>query len=547
MRASFYERLSALDQSFLAFETPNASMHVALTAIFESGSLATAQGGVDIDRIRQHIAARLRLTPRYRQRLMHTPAVGDAIWVDDDRFDLAYHVRHASLPRPGGERQLQRRCAEILERPLDRRRPLWEMWIIEGLSGGRFAMLAKVHHCMVDGIAGVDILAALLDTAPCEDAEPIEPWTPRPIPTERELLGAEMRRRARATIGLMRGLGGALRAPRQTGRELGERAVAFVRLLRHLGRAPSTPFNLPIGPHRRIDWLSLELATIKAVRTALGGTINDVVLTTVAGAVGKLLARRRVRLDGEFRTVIPVSVRGADERGTPGNRVSVWLTTLPVHEPDARRRLAAVSAMTAQLKDDKEALGAEVITQAAEWTTANVINLATQFINSARRFNLIVTNVPGPPIPFYLLGARMAAAYPHLPLFENQGLGVALFSYAGTLYWGVGADWNQMPDLNEFIGDIAASFDELCAAARDAALPTVAQPSVPTPRPARQQRLTASRASAATPSAAPAAARGTDARTRAAFAADGLRRAAPAPRIGTGRSSRSTAHPGAPR
>ncbi len=266
-----------------------------------------------------------------------------------------------------------------------------------------------------------------------------------------------------------------------------------------------------------------------------------------AAALQKGGCRRGVRLDGEFRTVVPVSVRGADERDVPGNRVSVWLTTLPVDEPDARRRLAAVRAMTAQLKDNKEAMGAEVITQAAEWTTANVINLATQFINSARRFNLIVTNVPGPPIPFYLLGARMVAAYPHLPLFENQGLGVALFSYAGTLYWGVGGDWNQMPDLNEFIGDIAESFDVLCAAAREAALPTMARPSVPTPRRPRQPRLTARGAAAATPSAAPAPARGTDARTRAARTADGLRRAAPGPRIGTGRSSRSTAHPGAPR
>src|SRR5512144_2084697 len=206
MRASFYERLTALDQSFLAFETPNASMHVALTAIFEPGSLSTPQGGIDVDRIRRHIAARLRFIPRYRQRLMYTPVMSDAIWVDDDHFDLGYHVRHASLPRPGGERQLQRRCAEILERPLDRQHPLWEVWIIEGLSGGRFAMLAKVHHCMVDGIAGVDILAALLGTEPCESLEPIEPWAPRPMPSDRDLLRDEVRRRTRASLELVQTL-----------------------------------------------------------------------------------------------------------------------------------------------------------------------------------------------------------------------------------------------------------------------------------------------------------------------------------------------------
>jgi len=545
MRDSFYERLTALDQSFLAFETPNAYMHVAITAVFEPGSLATGQGGVDVDRIRQHIAARLRLIPRYRQRLTCTP-MRDAIWVDDESFDLNFHVRHASLPRPGGERQLQRRCAEILERPLDRMRPLWEVWIIEGLSGGRFAMLAKVHHCMVDGIAGVDILAALLGTEPSVAREPIEAWSARPLPTERELLGEEVRRRGRAALGLLRGVRDALRAPRRASGDLGERGAALVRLLSRLGRVPSTPFNQPIGPHRRVDWLSFELATIKEVRNQLGGTINDVVLTTVAGAVGKFLARRRVPLDGEFRTVVPVSVRGSDERGQTGNRVSVWLTALPVHERDARRRLAIVRAMTARLKDDKDAMGAEVVTQAAEWTTANVIKLAAQFINAARRFNLIVTNVPGPSVPFYLLDAKMVAAYPHLPLFENQGLGVALFSYAGTLYWGVGADWNQMPDLSEFMGEIAESFEELCAAARQ--VRAAFAPALHADAPARSQRrppLTVHRGSALTLSAAPAGVRGTGARARAASAADGLRRAVPAPRIDTDRSSRSRGRPGA--
>ncbi|MGH7786721.1 MAG: WS/DGAT/MGAT family O-acyltransferase, partial [Candidatus Binatia bacterium] len=465
MAASYYERLSALDQSFLAFETPNAYMHVAITAIFEPGSLATAEGGVDMERIRQHIAARLRFIPRYRQRLQRTPMFADAIWVDDDAFELGYHVRHASLPRPGGERQLQRRCAEILERPLDRRRPLWELWIIEGLSDGRFAMLAKVHHCMVDGIAGVDILAALLGTEPCEDLEPIEPWQPRPRPSERELLTDDLTRRARSSLGLARGLRDALRAPRETGREVSESATAFMRLLGKLSSAPSTPFNQPIGPHRRVDWLSFDIATIKAIRNQLGGTLNDVVLCTVAGAVGKFLARRHTHLTSEFRTVVPVSVRTADERGVPGNRVSLWMTPLPIEERDARRRLARVSELTLECKDSKESSGGELVTRAADWTTANVINLVTRLINNTRCFNMIVTNVPGPPVPFYLLGARMVAAYPHLPLFENQGLGVALFSYAGRLYWGVGADWNQMPDLGEFMTAVADSFGELCRAA----------------------------------------------------------------------------------
>jgi WS/DGAT/MGAT family acyltransferase len=541
MRAdeTFYERLTALDQTFLALETSNAYMHVAITAIFEPGSLATAQGGVDIDRIRQHIAARLRFIPRYRQRLQLMGLLREPVWVDDDRFDLGFHVRHASLPRPGGVRQLQRRCAEILERPLDRRRPLWEIWIIEGLEEGRFAMLAKVHHCMVDGIAGIDILAALLGTEPTEAIEPVEDWTPRARPGEREMLRDEVRRRTRASLNAVFGLADALRTPRASGRAVAGHASAMMHMLRELGSAPATPFNLPIGPHRRIDWLATELADIKAIRNALGGTINDVVLTTVAGAVGSFLARRHASLDGEFRTVVPVSVRGADERGMPGNRVSLWLATLPVYERNARRRLEAVREMTAKLRAEQEERSAELVTQAADFTTTNVINLAARLINGARRFNLIVTNVPGPPVPFYLLGARMVAGYPHLPLFENQGLGVALLSYAGTLYWGIAGDWNQMPDLSEFIAALQEAFADLRAEAE--ALQPSAAPAPPAAAKPRRPTLTVHRGAhgaAATPSAAAAGARGRGARTRATSAADDPRRAAPGPRRDTARSSR---------
>ncbi len=251
-------------------------------------------------------------------------------------------------------------------------------------------------------------------------------------------------------------------------------------------------------------------------------------LTTVAGAVGRFLAKRRCYPGGEFRTVVPVSVRAVDERGATGNRVSVWLTTLPVTERDARRRLAKVSAATAALKDDQDAMGAELLTQAAEFTTGNVVNLIARLINSSRRFNLIVTNVPGPPVPFFLLGSRMLAAYPHLPLFENQGLGVALLSYAGTLSWGIGADWNQMPDLVDFMSMLAESFAELREAAGLAA-----------PVAAGEPQLTVHRGgAAATPSAALAAAPGKVARRRVVSAVGDPPRAVPSPRLERGRSSR---------
>ena len=311
-----YERLSALDEAFLAFETPETYMHVAMTAIFEAGSLATPEGGVDMERIRAHIASRLGFVPRYRQRLHYIPIVNEPVWVDDDEFDLSYHVRHASLPRPGGERQLQRRCAEILERHLDRTKPLWEMWIIEGLSEGRFAMLAKVHHCMVDGIAGVDLLVALLDGAPSRANQPEAAWTPRPRPAGRQLLRDEVARRSRASLGLIRGVTSALRQPRRARTDLQGRLSAVWQLVTEgWNGAPPTVFNQPLGPHRRVDWTKLDLARVKQVKNALGGTINDVVLTTVAGAVRHFLERRGLTAPPDLRVLVPVNVRTAVEAG----------------------------------------------------------------------------------------------------------------------------------------------------------------------------------------------------------------------------------------
>ncbi len=461
-----YERLSALDEAFLAFETPETYMHVAMTAIFEAGSLATPEGGVDMERIRAHIASRLGFVPRYRQRLQYIPVVNEPVWVDDDEFDLSYHVRHASLPRPGGERQLQRRCAEILERHLDRTKPLWEIWIIEGLSEGRFAMLAKVHHCMVDGIAGVDLLVALLDGAPSHTSQPEATWTPRPRPAGRQLLRDEVARRSRASLGLIRGVTSALRQPRRARTDLQGRLSAVWQLVTEgWNGAPPTVFNQPLGPHRRVDWTKLDLARVKQVKNALGGTINDVVLTTVAGAVRHFLERRGLTAPPDLRVLVPVNVRTAVEAGALGNRVSLWLTSVPARERDPRRRFALIREETARLKNDHRALGAETLVQAADWTTGDVVDLAARLVNRASPYNLIVTNVPGPQTPFYLCDAPMVAAYPHLPLFSFQGIGVALFSYAGALYWGCTAEWNLIPDLAVFTEGLVESFEELCRAA----------------------------------------------------------------------------------
>lgn len=475
MARTAYERLSGLDQAFLHFETANCYMHVALTAIFDGASLQTAEGGIDIKRIRRHIASRLPLIPRYRQRLHHVPLTNDAVWVDDDHFQLDYHVRHTHLPRPGGDRQLQTLVARILERPLDRGRPLWETWFIEGLQGGRFAMLSKVHHCMVDGIAGVDLLAALLGVAPFEQAGKAERWSARPAPSGRQMLRDDLTRRARASLSAVRHLPSALTNAPALRSSVGERASALWGLVRRgVSASAQTPFNQPIGPHRRIEWLRFDLDAVKAVKRALGGTVNDVVLATVSGAMREYLLAHRVDVAGlDFRTIVPVSVRAPDERGVPGNRVSVWMASLPIDEAHAVERHTRVRATTERFKESHEASGAEVLTQTAEWTTSLVLGLAIRLLNSAKAFNLVVTNVPGPPVPLYLLDAPMVAAYPHVPLFENQGLGIALFSYAESLYWGLVGDWDLMPDLHRLTAGIEHAFTELYDAAVATARPRV--------------------------------------------------------------------------
>jgi len=480
MSAASYERLSGLDQSFLHFETANCYMHVAITAIFEGGSLVQKGGALDIRRVRRHIAARLHLLPRYRQRLAYVPLTYDAVWVDDDHFELDYHVRHTNLPRPGTEKQLQTMSARILERPLDRSRPLWEAWFVEGLPQHRFAMIVKVHHCMVDGVAGIDLLAALLGVEPQPQPGRAERWSPRPAPSGRQMLRDDLLRRARASADLVRRLPEAVEHPADAGADLGERLSAFWGLVRSLPTtAAPTPFNQPIGPHRRMGWLRFDLGEVKAVKARLGGTLNDVVLATVAGAVRRFLRKRRTAVDGiDFRAVVPVNMRAEGESaGGAGNRVSIWFTPLPVGEKDPLARYAQIRATTSQHKQSHSAKGAEVLTGSAEWTTSHVLGLAVRLVNRTRPYNLIVTNVPGPPVPFYLLDAPMAAVYPHVPLFENQGLGIALLSYAGSLYWGLVGDWDQVADLAYLVDAVRHSFDEL----RDAAglAPT---PALPAPR-----------------------------------------------------------------
>jgi WS/DGAT/MGAT family acyltransferase len=473
MSGEAYVRLSGLDHAFLHFETPATYMHVALTAIFEGGSLARPDGGIDIERVRAHVASRLHLLPRYRQRLHYVPLTGDPVWVDDDAFDIDLHVRHSHLPRPGTDAQLKSLVARLLERPLDRRRPLWEMYFVEGLPGNRFAMLCKVHHCMVDGIAGIELLAAQLSPVAESRIEPPQPWTPRPLPATSRLLRDEMRRRADASLGVLRALPDAVSS---SGSAAASRLSSLVGFLgAGVRNAAATPLNGPVGPHRRVEWLDFDLAEMKEVKKRLGGTLNDVVLAIVAGAVRRYLTQHRASCEGEFRALIPVSTRTVDERGQGGNRVSAWIAPLPLAESRPLERFDAICRLTATYRDGHQERGAEVLTETAEWTTALPLAAAVRLISRTKAFNVIVTNVPGPPVPFHLLDAPMIAGYPHVPLFENQGLGIALLSYAGRFSYGLVGEWDLLPDIERLAAAIDAAYAELREAAGVATAATPAR------------------------------------------------------------------------
>jgi WS/DGAT/MGAT family acyltransferase len=455
-----YERLSKLDETFLGFETPTTYMHVALTAVFDGGSLTMRNGSVNVGRIREHIMARLHLVPRYRQRLSLVPVFSDAIWIDDDQFDVRYHVRHASLPRPGSDAQLRTRCAEILEKPLDRARPLWQMWIIEGLAHRRFALLTKVHHCVVDGVGGMGILAALFGFAPQDHPDRGQPWRPRSVPEPAQLLRNEMLRRARRIVDLGRSLTETAGGTTDV-RGLAERVSGIWSLMSNGLRRPAPlPFNGTVGPYRRIAWNSFPLADVKAAGHSVQATVNDVVLAAVGGALHRYLGRR-APLPPTIKVVVPVNVRNDGDGAEAGNRVSVLMVELPIVAQNDRARLVRVRDITAALRAVNQKAGAVVLTQVAEWTNGHMMHVIARLLSRVSPYNLIVTNVPGPPQPLFLLDAPMVAAYPHLPLFEHQGLGIALLSYAGRLYVGVTGDWDLMPDLDTFATDLGDAFEAL--------------------------------------------------------------------------------------
>jgi diacylglycerol O-acyltransferase / wax synthase len=456
------DRLSGLDTSFLHLETGAAHMHVASTTLFEGPT-------PEYEEFRDHIASRLHLVPRFRQKLRFVPfGQGRPVWVDDPQLNLDYHVRHTALPPPGSEEQLRTLAARIFSQRLDRTKPVWEMWLVDGVEGGRFAIVAKTHHALVDGVSGVDITTVLfdLDREPEPAPEP-EPWLPRPEPTDSQLLAEALIERATSPAEVVRGARALVRRPRQVaGAVLGGLGAAGSVARTGLA-APSSPFNLPIGPYRRFAFVRTELADLKRIKNVVGGTVNDVVLAAVAGGLGRYLrAHGHDTRDLELRAMVPISVRAEDEHGALGNRVSAMMAPLPVWCEDPVERLHAVSAAMGDLKASKQAVGASLLTEATDFAPPTIAAQAARLQSRQRFFNMVVTNVPGPQFPLYLLGRELLDIFPMVPLALNQGVCFGIMSYNGRVNFGITADYDAMPDLDALAEDLQAAVAELVEASR---------------------------------------------------------------------------------
>ena len=429
------ERLSALDASFLYLERPAMHMHVAALSVFDPST--RPDGRLRSEDVAAVIASRIHLAPRFRQKAMSIPwNVALPVWVDDPHFDLDFHVRRAGLPSPGGRRELTDYAQRILSRPLDRTKPLWELYVIEGLEGGHVAALLKVHHAIFDGVSGMQLAAA------------------------REALFEQLTHPVQAFVNAVDQV---VRAPATTAFGLGVIATG-VRSIFDMGTRPKSPLDVRIGPNRRFAMTEAPLQRFKDVKDALGGTVNDVVLTVVAGALHSLLKARKEPTRGRtLRVMVPVSVRASGEEGA-GNRVAPAFVDIPVGAVSPKRRLAEVRKGTRHLKESMMAMGADAIISLGAYAPGGLLAGAARLVSRGPWFNLVVSNIPGPQQPMYLAGARLVASYPSMPLGENSALSIACSSLGGTMAFGLTGDWDGMPDILALAFAIDGSLDELCKA-----------------------------------------------------------------------------------
>jgi WS/DGAT/MGAT family acyltransferase len=465
MAQTHMERLSSIDASFLTQETSASHMHVGAILIFEGPPPS-------YEDLLEQVSSRLQRVPRFRQKLAFPPIqLGRPFWVDDPSFNLEYHVRHSSLPAPGTEEQLRKMAGRVFSQQLDRTKPLWEMWLVQGLKRNRFAILSKTHHAVVDGVSGVDIATVLFDTTPVpEPAEPERDWIPEPEPSTTDLAVRGIEELAATPLRLARRLEAAIENPGPAVEQVTEAAEALGEVAWNFANpAPDVPLNTEIGSHRRFVWVRSDLEELKKIKNALGGTVNDVVLAVVSGALRRWLYARGVRTEGlELRALVPVSIRAADDHGSLGNRIAAVRGPLPVYVQDPVKRLETVRESMADVKGSKQALGAEVISRFNDFAPPTLLAQASRINFSTRLFNVIVTNVPGPQIPLYVLGRELEDVFPVAFLPQNHALAVAIMSYNGGIDFGLLADYDAMEDVDLIAEGIEGSIAELSTEAERA-------------------------------------------------------------------------------
>jgi WS/DGAT/MGAT family acyltransferase len=471
-----YERLSAQDSMFLHIEKLHQPQHVGSLGIMDGAPFMDADGRFRLADVREIIAERLHLVPRFRRRVMTVPLdQGRPVWVDDEHFDIAFHVRLTALPRPGTHEQLLALFERLQSHLLDRRRPLWELWFVEGLEGGRVADIQKTHHAMVDGISGVDVATVLFDLSPETTRFTPEPWYPEPPPSGIQLMVESIIERAVEPAELARSVRAALRGPRQVLR--GAKDVVDA-VTSNAAQAPRTPWNASIGPHRRWRPLVVPLTDAKSIKDAATAdpripgrvSLNDVVLGAVDHGLRTFLLHRGEPVDAiELRAMVPVTMRASAEReaaaadGTAalGNRVSMMNAQLPMSPADPAARLGAIVDGMRALKESGAALGADLLLQMGSYAPPTFFAIASRLLIRSRAVNLTITNVPGPQFPLYCMGARVEQAFPYVGIVDGQALTVAVLSYDGQLGFGITGDRDVLPDIDVLVEGIADGFARL--------------------------------------------------------------------------------------
>ena len=461
------ERLGPLDATFLYLEEPHLPMHVGGVALFDPA--AGSRGPITIDRLRLVTASRLHMVPRFRQRALFPPlSAGRPVWADDPGPDLDHHIRHLALPSPGTPAQLSDLVAQLHSQPLDRKRPLWEIYLVDGLEDGYQAIVSKTHHAMVDGVGGMDLCAVLFDLSAEPPEAVVQAWSPAPLPSRTRLFAEAVVDRVREPVTSVRhAAAAAVGSPAAvTGGIVG--TIGGAATLLRGGFAPRGPFSGPVGLTRRYAMAEMPLGDAKAIEHALGGTVNDVILTALAGGLSRLSDHRGGGRAGPrmLRAMMPVSTRTAAEHGSLGNRVTTIFVDLPVGRMPEVERLGWVIAATRRLKASHEQRAVSAVIDLARFLPPAVHREVARFGNGhVRLFDLVASNIPGPQVPLFIDGMPLVAYYPLMPLGASVGLSVAVVTLVGVMGFGFTADRAAVPDLDLLAGFVRDAFDELKKAA----------------------------------------------------------------------------------